>query len=53
MTLIEACLFVLHAWFIGTPTPESAAMMGNNVFATGLLVVLVLGALMSRRRACG
>ena len=50
MTLIEAAVFMLHAWSYGvSDTPTAVLVFANNVLASLILVVLVVAALQDRR----
>ncbi len=50
MTLIEAALFLLHAWFYGvSDMPGGVLIAANNALAASILVVLVVAALQDRR----
>ncbi len=52
MTGIEAALFMLHAWFYGfSETPSAKLVIANNLLATLGLIVLVIGAVRSRKQA--
>ena len=51
MTGIEAMLFLVHAWFYGFgETPSATLILANNLLATVSLIVLVIGAVRSRKR---
>ena len=51
MTLIQAVLLTVHAWFYGvSETPGAKLVVANNLLSTASLVVLVVAAFRSRQQ---